>query len=204
MFFNFTNILGETLVLAKHEEWRFCLQSISLTNINDEPEIQKAKNLISSKEDLFNKALEKIENYRTKNKALHVQATETIYKQASGIIDTKSCRLLLFHPNTLKPTNNHSFKIHAKFPVLHTLENQSMNWEMAVTRVSFVPQFKKNSFWWIYTLVTDVDDFASQLSTHTWNDYLSDKSQQSIHIKYYDYSKPSSLVVPLSEAFAAI
>ena len=51
--FNFTNILAETLVLAKHEEWRVCLQSISLTNINDEPEMQKAKTLISDKESLF-------------------------------------------------------------------------------------------------------------------------------------------------------
>ena len=37
-------------------------------------------------------------------------------------------------------------KCYAKCLVLHTLENQSMNWEMAVTRVSFVPQFKKNAF----------------------------------------------------------
>ena len=54
------------------------------------------------------------------------------------------------------------------------------------------------------TLVTYVDNFVSQLSTQTWNDYLNDKPQQSIHIKYYEYSKPSSLVAPLSEAFAAI
>ena len=70
--FNFTNILAETLVSAKHEEWRVCLQSISLTNINDEPEIQKAQNIISNKEDLLHKALEKIEKYRNKNKALVV------------------------------------------------------------------------------------------------------------------------------------
>ena len=82
--FNFTNI---------------CLQSISLTNIYDEPEIQKAQTLISNKENLFHKALEKIEKYRDKNKALHAQSTETIYKQATGIIITK---LDIFHStNTL-------------------------------------------------------------------------------------------------------
>ena len=45
---------------------------------------------------MFNKAPEKIEKYRTKNKALHVQATQAIFKQASGIIDTK---LKKFHSN---------------------------------------------------------------------------------------------------------
>ena len=293
--FNFTNILAETLVLAKHEEWRVCLQSISLTNINDEPEIQNAQNAVSNKIEGFHKALKKVEKYRENNKALYAQTSETIYKQASRIIDTK---LNIFHStNTLfieceqiipkygtqqilssfiippehpeaeffhyEPSTEEYFdlvsteisqfsikilnatkekisrtasqptiivlkfkkmanmktsyaitidndnqppgKFYAKFPVLHTLENQSMNWEMAVTRVSFVPQFKKMPIGgYTITLVTDVDNFVSQLSTHTWNDYLNDKPKHSIHIKYYEYSKPSSLVAPLSEAFAAI
>lgn len=292
--FNFTNILAETLTLSRHEQWRVCLQSISLTNINDEPELQNSQNLVEKQEKLFLKSLEKIENLSRVNRKEYFKAVNLLYGQAKGIIDKK---LEIFHKtNTLfiecdqiipkygtqpilssfiiPPTHpeaefyhyepateeyfdlvspeiaqfsfrilnatkekisrtasqatiivlkfkkmantRHSYavtidndnqppeKFYAKFPVLESLD-PTINWEMAVTRVSFVPHFRKiPSGGYTIRLITDVDDFLTQLTSHTWNEYLDSKPQESINLEYSEHYAPSTLLAPLAEAFKAI
>ena len=96
-------------------------------------------------------------------------------------------------------------QFYAKFPLLSALQNVSTKWEMAVSRVSFVPLFRKfPSGGFDITLVTDVDDFLSKLTTHTWDSYLSEKPKQTANLKYAEHFTPQTLLAPISEAVQAL
>ena len=293
--FNFTNVLAKTLVFPRNENWRVCLQSISLTNINDEPEFVAAEKRISNKTDEFEKSLKKIQSTLAHSPAEMIKATEILFRQSKKIIEDKleifntvnalfiecdqiipkyeSQRILssfIVPPTHSKlefyhyePTHEEYFnlastdinrfsikilnankekilrtasqptilvlkfkkmgeninsysitvnnedsppeKFYAKLPMLDTLGNLNTDWEMAVSRVSFIPLLKKfPSGTYSINLITDVDDFVSQLTPQTWDKYLADKPHQSVNLRYNENFSAQTLLAPIGEAIESL
>ena len=292
--FKFTNVLAKQLALPRHEKWRVCLQSISLTNTNDEPEFIASQRVIEEKIALYNTSInkaiktlahmpeklsktinllfgqtkgileKKIELFNTTN-SLFIECNQIIpkYGQAkilSSFIIPPTCTDAQFYhyepiteeyfdlantdisqfdikilnankekisrtasqptiivlkfkkmDNTLPSYsitidngNESPEKFYAKFPLLNTLETAT-RWEIAVSRVSFIPLLKKfPSGGYSISLIKDTDDFLTELTTQTWDEYFSKKEKHTAFLNYSEYYTPATLLGPISEAISAI
>ena len=86
------------------------------------------------------------------------------------------------------------------------VENGFQNpWEMAVTRISFIPLFKKfpsNTF--SITIVLDADDYYPKFTVQTWDAYLTTKTTEKIDFQYNEDHTTDDLIRTISTLIGTI
>ncbi len=85
--FNFSTVLAKPLRFESNDDWRVCLQSISLTNISDDPEFDKERISIVKKTRAFKAALKKAKKAaKTGNISQNFEALKIIYAQSKDVL----------------------------------------------------------------------------------------------------------------------
>ena len=88
--FNFSTVLAKPLNFNLEEDWRVCLQSISLTNISDDPQFDKERTFIVKKTKEFRTILKKAKKAVRDGESLkNISALKTIYSQAKEVLKAR-------------------------------------------------------------------------------------------------------------------
>ena len=153
-------------------------------------------------EEYFNLATNEITEFDI---SINNSKGQKIYKTAAQptIIVLKFKKMSLFNNSyTINVSNGDESPadFYAQFKKLQSRDDNQKPWEIAVSRLSFIPSFKKYPPGDFSISVVEVgDDYLSKFTPQTWDDYLKDKVTGEMDFQYNENHTPKALIKFFSE-----